>query len=305
MLMKPVIAGGACGLVALLAASPAAGQQAARPERPYRGLFASEGGNAGGDTAQNLAMSASLGAGFDDNILADALRRTGPGGLTTTGQDGVLRNAGAGLTYSLNLVRFTFEVAANSGVRYYPAFASGERWLTSEDVKSAASLRLTGSTTVSAVAGVTYRPENLDRVFAATDTRAGLESNDVDLPTTFDHYRRYGGSAGLTQKLSRRTTLHADYGHRRAEGSGGPRLISQRVGGGLTVGVARGLALKAGYRYSQSTYYGSLQPRREHHTIDAGIDYSRALSFSRRTTLSFSTGSSAVQQGDGRTRYAA
>ena len=54
----------------LLAASAAA--QSVRPERPYRGLFASSSS----DTEQELALNGSLGSGYDDNILADAQGRT-------------------------------------------------------------------------------------------------------------------------------------------------------------------------------------------------------------------------------------
>jgi hypothetical protein len=43
--------------------------QAPRPERPYRGLFGSNTAN----LDQQLAASASVGGGYDDNLLADAL----------------------------------------------------------------------------------------------------------------------------------------------------------------------------------------------------------------------------------------
>jgi hypothetical protein len=50
--MKPCVSPGAWGLLAWLAAAPAFGQQEERPERPYRGLFAS-----GAVTEQQLSFN--------------------------------------------------------------------------------------------------------------------------------------------------------------------------------------------------------------------------------------------------------
>jgi hypothetical protein len=54
----------------------------------------------------------------------------------------------------------------------------------------------------------------------------------------------------------------------------------------------------AGYRYQEGRYTGSLvapQPTPIFHNIDVGIESNRPLSFSRRATLAFGTGSTAVQ----------
>jgi hypothetical protein len=286
-----------------LLAVPAFAQQASRPERPYRGLFAS------GDTTlgQQLALNASLGGGFDDNIVADALQHTNRGGPNAAGPDGFLGNAGLGLTYSLNLDRLKLDASGHSGVRYYPSLedSGSNQYVSSENGQIAALFRLSDATSLSANATGTRRPQNLDNVLSpATDFGVGPETNDLDLPTTFDYYRRYGGSAQLSQKLTRQLTFHANYGQRWSETPEGPGFTSRRAGGGLVVGVARGLALRAGYEYSEGDYRHADGRRVENHNIDAGIDYSRALSFSRRTTLSFSTGSSAVEH-EGHTRYRA
>ena len=62
------------------------------------------------------------------------------------------------------------------------------------------------------------------------------------------------------------------------------------AGGSLVQTLGKGLDLVLGYHYSQAQYAdGSAH---QNHLIDAGVNYNRALSFSRRTTLSFSTGTS-------------
>ena len=301
--MKPSVCSGALVLMALLAV-PAFAQQAPRPERPYRGLFAS------GDTGleQHLSFNGSLGGGYDDNILADALQHTNRVGPNASGPDGFLSNAGLGLTYSLNLDRFKLDASGHGGVRYYPsleASSGSNQYVSSENGQIATSLRLTDATSLSANAAVSRRPQNIDDLLPpVADLRVGPDTNDLDLPTTFDYYRRYGGSAGLTQKLSRQLTFHADYGQHWSETPDGPGFTGRRAGAGLIAGVGRGLALRAGYQYSEGDYLHTDGRRVENHNIDAGIDYSRALSFSRRTTLSFSTGSSVVDH-EGHRRYRA
>jgi outer membrane translocation and assembly module TamA len=54
-------------VVATLVVAAPAGAQTPRSERPYRGLFAGDTGNA----QQLLTLSASLGGGYDDNIFAN------------------------------------------------------------------------------------------------------------------------------------------------------------------------------------------------------------------------------------------
>jgi hypothetical protein len=209
-----------------------------------------------------------------------------------------------GLTYSLNRDRLKVEASGNGGVRYYPALQTGEPYVPSENGHIGATLRLTGSTTLSTNAIVTRRPQNMDGMLSpARELGVGPETSDFDLPTTFDYRRRYAGSAVVSQQLSRRTTFQAHYGQRWAEAAQEPSFTSKQAGGTLTVGVTNGLAVRAGYGYAQGLYQQDGR-RIGHHNIDAGINYSRALSFSRRTTLSFSTGSSAVKH-EGYTRYRA
>ena len=62
--------------------------------------------------------------------------------------------------------------------------------------------------------------------------------------------------------------------------------------------------MRAGYglgraRYANSDPAGPSGDVIYNHSIDGGVDYNKALSFSRRTTLSFQTGSSAVGDGNG------
>ena len=80
------------------------------------------------------------------------------------------------------------------------------------------------------------------------------------------------------------------------------RFDRHAAGASLVHALGKGLDLKAGYRYSVALYEGSNDS--QGHVIDAGVNYNRALSFSRRTSFSFSTGTTASQTApDGSLRY--
>jgi hypothetical protein len=69
--------------------------------------------------------------------------------------------------------------------------------------------------------------------------------------------------------------------------------------------LSTGLSAVAGYGYQEGRYSFGLpaDDRTRVRSIDAGIDYSRALSISRKTTLAFRTGTTAVEEINGAQRY--
>ena len=71
--MRWPLSAASCSVMALLAlmAVPA-WAQTYRPQRPYRGLF---GGGAGEAQQQGLVATASVAAGWDDNLVADLTGR--------------------------------------------------------------------------------------------------------------------------------------------------------------------------------------------------------------------------------------
>jgi hypothetical protein len=126
---------------------------------------------------------------------------------------------------------------------------------------------------------------------------------DLDLVNSLDTYLRYGGGISVSQKMSRRATFSASYTQQRADrGASSGAFVNQVAGGGLSYNLGRGLDLHGGYRYGEVRFDDD--STRDHHAIDAGVNYNRSLSFSRRTELSFSTGTAAVQSED-RLRFTA
>lgn len=281
-----------CAVVslALLMCVVSASAQTPRPERPYRGLF----GGGIGDTEQLLTASASFGGGYDDNLLADARgenSRPQRSDLDTTFRGAVGQFSG-GLQYSLSRSRLDFGASGGTSARYYPSL---NRDIVRRDNASlAASVRLVRG--LSANASATYSPYSLASLFVAPGD-PGLGDSavfDEELASSNQHHLTYGGGLGFNRSLSSRTTFSADYGYRaRTSANLMAPFTRQTAGGGLRHNVGKGLALRAEYHHVKA-HYGADERRFTNHSIDAGVDYNRNLSFSRRTALSFGTGTTAT-----------
>jgi hypothetical protein len=123
---------------------------------------------------------------------------------------------------------------------------------------------------------------------------------------------RYGVGAGFRHRLTPRSALNAHYrfGYVDYRDDSLRDFRSQGAAIGYTYQVSSYAAMNLGYGYrtAQST---SVDGRpREIHDINLGMTYGRALSFSRRTSLQFSTGSTimvgqnlSAAESDPRTRF--
>src|SRR5262245_6335409 len=100
-------------LAALVTVNAAFAQSpATRPDRPYRGLFAS----GLGDSEQSLVAQGSVGGGYDSNVLADAGFGTDPR-LAASGMVGAVSGS---LAYSMQRDRLGFGASFGESSRYYP-----------------------------------------------------------------------------------------------------------------------------------------------------------------------------------------
>jgi hypothetical protein len=101
----------------------------------------------------------------------------------------------------------------------------------------------------------------------------------------------------FNRELSRRTAFYAGYNFTQGDTAyGNGRFTSQGANAGVRWSLTRNLGLRTGYGYQTATY-GVDARTLGYHNIDVGVDYNKALSFSRRTTLSFGTGTSALTDG--------
>jgi len=261
-----------------------------RSERPYRGLFA--GGV--GETEQSLTATGSLGTGWDTNLVADALGRRN-GRISDVGSRfrGGVTTGSAVLSYSLNRAAVGLGATAGTTARYYPSL--GGRIIRREYASVGAGGSLGAG--FSAQAGASYQPYSLRSMMPSLFEPRLVDPVivDEDFPTSLEHYFSYNAGLGYGRRLTPRGTFSASYGYRARERVGvlTDRFASHGASAGYAYAMTRNLSMQLGYGYSRALYGRS---EFGNHFVNAGVNYNRALSFSRRTTMSFGTGSTASRR---------
>jgi hypothetical protein len=136
--------------------------------------------------------------------------------------------------------------------------------------------------------------------------------DDQSLGDVRDPRLSFTTNAGLSHEISRRTRASAGYSRVQSntdsvDASSGDTssgdFTYESFGAQFTHSLSRSLSLRLGYSLGTGHYPGEADGSRfRSHTFDGGIDFNKALSFSRRTHLAFSTGTSAISNGE-TTRY--
>jgi hypothetical protein len=297
-------AAGASLLALACSASPAMAQTPpARPARPYRGLF----GGGQGNTEQLLQLTASTDGGYDTNVLAGST----PNGDTGTGVPGKSEaTAGpfgqftVGVEYTLNRKRVGFAAIANTAQRFYSSQASNGLLGTYSGGLSgwfhlAKKTRLSVDETSWYQPFLSYSYFPVPSVIQEDEIAVPDVAPQFDLAVGHQTQTRNAITASLTQQITSRSSVSVGGSYDVTQSSGNAiDLTSYSANARYTIQLAKGLGVHAGYGYQEGRYSGSLvasQPSPVFHNIDIGIDYNRPLSFSRRATISFATGSAAIQ----------
>jgi hypothetical protein len=183
-------------------------------------------------------------------------------------------------------------VAASS--RYYPSLPT--TFVNGYVGSAGGSVHLFNTPDVTVHQNVSYRPYTFGRVLpVVAEEGIGLaEEPDLDLVSTERQYLVYSGGVGMSHGLSRRSSMNLQYNYLRRSSLGNDRwLFNQSASAGYRLSLTQGLAFRTSYGYGVGRYEPNNRSV-ESHNIDVGFDYGRALSFSRRTTLSFGTGTAAT-----------
>lgn len=286
--------------VVLSAISPAAAQTP-RPERPYRGLF---GGGAGNviNATESLTFTGGVGGGWDTSIAADVDPGEPLDPATTE-----LRGAGYGLfngslVYSKTGERLQFSASGSSSGRYYPSFS--EPLMAAHMATAGINYRTGRATTLSLAQSFSYQPFGTLNLFPGLNAPT-LQAPDVavanapslNLRALRVDFVSYATDAGINHNLSDRTTVSGTYSYRISHFGGNTTdFTAQSVAGRLGRAMTRNLTLRLGYGYTQGRFPqggGTVT----NHLIDSGVNYTRPLSSSRRTIVSFDTGATAFSDG--------
>ena len=286
------------------APQPTPSNAPAPPEvrRPFRGLI--------GAPADPLAKRQSLDLTFsgfeayDDNTVTDSEGNPFP-------QQGYLKSgwytgATAGLAYNRPGDRLSIGLTGNAAVNRY---LSIDRTTTMYQAGGDLSSQLTRHTTATLDGTFSYAPRFRLGLASGGNFSTDLNafnsiSPDFDL---FDaHAYRSNARASLSQEFGGRITVMGFYGLTNVNyTNNGTDFRSMRAGVRFSQQMSQHLGYHLGYSMITATSPLLNLSGRRIHNIDAGVDYGRALSFSRRTTLTFSTGSAVVSAYDQFTTTAA
>lgn len=314
----------AVGLAApgAVSAQSKASAEPASVRRPFRGLF---GAPPSPDSPQSLTLTGSLFGAYDDNLLAAVSQRTVHNPFLQ--KSGPYAGADAGLNYTAEKTgeRLTLGVLSAGQVRFVRRTRDTSTTDTTADgfADLHADWHMTRSTTLLVRETVSYSPRyNFSLTpLAGEDLADDIATLDDPAYDLFDLRAVRGASTVfLQQGIAKDTTLAAGYLFRAVQ-----VLDSSSVRGSqfhdyrTNVGsfqlnhahhVTRYSELVLGYDLRVSDRNSQTGEPAVLHRINAGVNYSRPLSFSRRTTVSFATGSAIIPPGqrpgvtdDARTRY--
>lgn len=263
----------------------------ARVRRPYRGLF---GSPADTDSKQSLNVTGSIFGAYDDDTFT---------GTDTTefGRSGGYAGLTAGAQYNKYGERLSVGLGGNAAVNRYPASYTSRQTTSMYVADGTFSWKATSRTTISAGTTFTYAPEYRLSLFVSPGSPTGVPDVFNTVAPDYDLFRssayRTSAVVRLSQAFGARTSLEAWYTVMDVNYSDNDYDYQSRaVGGRLAQRVTRNAGFHVGYSYATPTYAAAFGPvgTARLHNIDAGIDYSRSLSLSRRTRFGFSTGSTLV-----------
>jgi hypothetical protein len=263
----------------------------------------------------SLDLRFSLAGGYDDNVLGKQGNPIGQQ-LLQSGAFGIGR---AGLLYTRHSDTLSLFLGGGSGVRYVPDL--GDYIAASHEAFFDLTKDLGRRTHIRVAQNFAYAPfyhfgllsNTFDGGFGYHAVGSGLlPSEGVGDPLLLDAINlallsqsvyRYATGAGLTRDLTARSSLSMEYHYARSS-FGSDEPLADVVGRNLTRQQG---ALTYSYRMNQSTIFHAGYGYRlvdyellgGHgrfgvHDVDLGVDYDRALSLSRSTTISFGTGSAII-----------
>jgi len=288
---------GACVLTAgvCLAASPAAAQTAGAPfgiagpsrsERPYRGIFGSPSGNSN----QQLTLEASAGAGFNDTFNPNAPDLPDNVPTRSDATSGFASSTSANIVYSINHETWGFNASNVVFADYYPN-RSGYSLQFRDIATTAINFMPTRTTRVTVTQGFKNLPEFSYSDFFDPEL-LNLVPLGQDYGLTAERFKRIGVNADLSQRLSSRTRFNGSVGWARGTVTDGKDWTNFLYSAEIAHRIAKGVEAFFAYAFGEQIYSDRRVSgaRDEHPTLRFGVDYNKALSFTRRTTLSFSTG---------------
>jgi hypothetical protein len=280
-------------VVVWMCVDPFAAWAQGRPSRPLRGLF---GSNTSSGASQSLTASFAVFAG--QNATSSSAGQLAPSDATPdlSGTSTTFGAWSGALAYDLGTRRIGVTASASVSSRYTPdpalefpvarQAAVGARW------------QLLRHTTINVTAQTARQPVSALSMFPGlTDTAINPVLYDDAAFGSLQSYASDGASMQIGQALSQRAALSFAYAYSQDGFSSVGRVRNAQSGSfGFSYRLTRSVSMHLGYQESFGSYLAEQRAmqRFRNDSIDAGVDYAGSLSLSRRTTLSFRTGSTMV-----------
>ena len=269
-------------------------------QRPYRGIF----GGGVGSMGQLLTLGLNMGGGFDSSVYID--QRQDPNAiLPVRRQQSGFTSGSANLSYSLN--RSSISASAGGGISaaYYPVLDDPivHRYF----ANAGGSWRISTRAGLSGGLSMAYRPVN----HLASLPGIGINDPTLGPSNPFDNtvgsqgetYRTESADVDFNYRVTDRIGTNVGYGVWRTVSPDHDRDANNHgLSGRVSVGLTKDLALYTGYRLNSNTYAAlededTPAERVYSHNVDFGLHFSKALSLSRKTNMSFGVGTSTVSDG--------
>jgi hypothetical protein len=276
--------------IVLVGASTGAAAQSEGSDRPYNGLF---GGSQASSDRNPGTLNLTLAQGYDD-VVGTSIGSIGAPEASRAGQ---YTSLSADLGYGRRGRKVEFTSAAGSTARYYAA--ADQVTSLSYYADAGLSVQLMRRSQLTLNQSASYAPSYFSRLFpavapgpASAQVDSGQQPADYAADAS-EGYRNLSTALGLTHSLTRRDTLSFS-GSFRSSAFSGATISAYVVRGQFSRGLTRRAVLRVGYGYREA-FWSYLDQRVRSHDIDLGVDYRRTLSFSRRTRLGFTFGSTLLR----------
>jgi hypothetical protein len=287
-------------------------------QRPYRGVF----GGGYSETEQLLTLGLNMGGGFDSSVFVDNRPNTTPTVPTVpttptppttpvTPVSPVSRDesgfvsGSANLSYRLNRESLSFSAGAGGAYSYYPGINEpGARRYYAD---AGASWLMSTRTALSGGFAVSYQPMyHLSPLPGVVDPNLGPGNPfDATIGSHAETYRNENADVRLGYAINKRIGTSFGYGMWRLVSPDGDRdSASHGASARVSFGLTRGLGFHTSYQFTSSRFDGpaAVPPvavsRYTNHNVDFGLYFGRALSLTRKTTMTFATGTSTVTDGN-------
>src|SRR5262245_16896849 len=255
-------------------------------DRPYLGLF----GGGLGQASESLIVNASVGAGYDDDVLSLNGGTVGEAGRVA----GSFGQVDGGITYFVQRTRVSFTTSLATSNRYVPTRATR---LSSDVGHVAATFQLSERTRVVTSQAITYQPFYTLTLFPEVfDANVPNVPPRQDFAVAFQDYLTSSTDVNVNHDFWTRSSAGLSYGYfKTALATSARDFSSQRAGAHFSGGLTSRLRLNLRYRHEQGRYGdGSSRGQVYTESLDGGLEYVRRLTAFSRTTFSVATGSSAI-----------